>query len=130
MEKTLYETYSPDPREVHFSGEWLIGSSDAVTSQTPLAGVSGVTVTEVASEAGRYTLTFHRPYKRCKHASFTIVGPDDSAVTGTTTGEFGTPIARNKSGTSVDCQLRQTSGADASATSGTIVTYHVIVSDL
>lgn len=132
MEISTYEVRSSDYREQHFSGTVAIGAAGAVGALTPVA-LSGITgVTKVGGKVGRYKLQLYRPFKRVKLTVAGVIGSADTAAANTT-GESGTPMFRVEQ-VSVDGSIllqlrRQSDNADAEATSGTVVTYHIIATD-
>jgi hypothetical protein len=108
------------------SGTFTIGAAGAITAQDGTA-IAGWTAAKVAGKTGRYTLTFHRKFKRCKVAHANIVGDTDTAFGNTAANQVQN---RNKSASSVDVQaFLSSSGADTELASGTVVEVTVIVSD-
>jgi hypothetical protein len=133
MERTLQSPKTPDSRETHISGSFVVGAAEAVGTQSPPASQAGFLVTKVAAKVGRYKLKFQKgAYKRLKSITATYIGPDDTAPANTT-GESGTPLFRfntTKLDGSILFQGRQgASGADAAITTGTVVMFHAIFSD-
>jgi hypothetical protein len=112
------------PGVVILGGSVVIGASGAVSSQTA-SGLSGGTVTQTDSEAGRYTIAFTQTWKRILAADAFMFGPDDNAFP-TTTGSD--PAARNRAATGFDVQFKRTdTQADADPADGTEFTWSAIV---
>lgn len=120
-----YQLHTLNPKDLLIGGTVTIGASGAVSSEDG-AKLSGGTVTQTASEDGRYSIAFDRTYKRTKVIGVTMVGPTDSALP-TTTGSD--PVARNKATTGFDVQFKRTdTQADADPASGTVFTWWALVS--
>lgn len=115
-------------REVPLSGQFTIGASGAVATDTTSdsALISGGTVTKNAA-AGRYDIVFYKTFKRVKFAKGSMQGPDTAAFP-TTTGS--NPQERSVSGDGFTIQFkRQDTEADANPVSGTVVRWFAVVSD-
>lgn len=113
-----------NPKDVLIGGSFTIGASGAVSDEDG-AKLAGGTVTQTASEDGRYTIAFDRTWKRCKLIGCTMVGPTDAAFP-TTTGS--SPKTRNKAVTGFDVQfVREDTQADADPASGTICSWWAVV---
>lgn len=118
---------SVHPREITWSGIFTIGASGAISSQDGEV-ISGATVTQTASEDGRYDVVFYRPQKRLKFCDASMQGPTDAALP-TTTGSD--PITRNGSGTGFQVQFKRTdTQADTDPASGTVCRWFAITSEV
>lgn len=119
----LVECLNPGYRII--GGSFTIGASGAISAQDG-AKKAGGTVTQTASEDGRYTVAFDRTYKRVVSVLHpTMFGPADSAFP-TTTGSD--PQARNRATTGFDIQFKRVdTQADADPASGTICDWAAIV---
>jgi hypothetical protein len=125
MIRKLFPMYgSPAPRVCVLGGTFTIGASGAVRDQTG-AKLSGATVTQVASEDGRYAVTFQRTFKRILSATATFVGPDDAAFPTTTGSLCGTRLLTT-SGFSVQA-VRMDTQADTDPASGSVYCWSALV---
>lgn len=124
MTRRLWEMMAPRPKELTLSGNFTIGASGAVSAQTGSKD-SGATVTQTASEDGRYAIAFDRVYKSIKAVTVTMIGPDDSAFP-TATGSD--PQARLLTTSGFSAQFKRTdTQADADPASGTICCWTAVV---
>jgi hypothetical protein len=113
-----------NPRYRIIGGNVIIGAAGAIASQDG-AKKAGGTVTQTASEDGRYTIAFDRTYGRVVTTWATMFGPDDAAFP-TTTGS--SPKCRNRATTGFDVQfVREDTQADADPASGTEIDWGAIV---
>lgn len=104
-------------REARIGGTFTVGSSGALSTQTG-ASKSGGTVTQTASEDGRYTVALNITTKRVVRFGCSMCGPADTAFP-TTTGSD--PQCRNVAVTGMDVQFKRTdTQADTDPASGTI----------
>lgn len=109
---------------VVLTGNFTIGSSGAVSSQTPVAEC-GFTVTQTGSEDGRYGIAFQRTWGDIKAAHVTMIGPADNAFP-TTTGSD--PQARLLAASGFSVQFkRPDTQADADPASGTVCCVTAVV---
>lgn len=120
-----YQLHTLNPKDLLIGGTVTITAAGAIGSQDG-AKLSGGTVTQTASEDGRYSIAFDRTYKRTKVIGATMVGPTDSAFP-TTTGS--SPKTRNKATTGFDVQfVREDTQADTDPADGTVFTWWALVS--
>jgi len=84
MIRKLFPMYgSPAPRVAVLAGTFTVDASGVITAQTG-AKLSGATVAKTGGEAGRYSVTFQRTFKRILAVTATYVGADDTAYPATT----------------------------------------------
>jgi hypothetical protein len=111
---------SPNPGEVTLSGNFVLGSSGAVASQSGAVN-SGFTVTQdvTGSAVGRYLVTFAQTYKGLKSKSVSMDGPAAGTAFPTTTGVNPQFRTFANPGKTVSVQFtRQDTMADANPASG------------
>jgi hypothetical protein len=112
------------PGATIIGGSVTIGASGAVSTQTA-SGLSGGTVTQTASEDGRYGIAFTQTWKRILAHGVTMVGPDDTGMP-TTTGSD--PVTRLLTTSGFSAQFKRTdTQADTDPASGTVFTWWALV---
>jgi hypothetical protein len=113
-----------NPKYRIIGGNVTIGATGAVSDQDG-AKKAGGTVTQTASEDGRYAIAFDRTYSRVVSTWVNMFGPDDSAFP-TTTGSD--PQCRLRATTGFSVQFKRTdTQADADPASGTTFDWGAIV---
>jgi hypothetical protein len=124
MTRRSYNLETLNPKLLLIGGSFTIGASGAISAQDG-AKLSGGTVTQVASEDGRYLVTLDRTYKRVRPLAPLMIGPDDAAFP-TTTGSD--PQARLLTTSGFAVQFKRTdTQADADPASGTVCTWAALV---
>lgn len=117
---------SPQPRVVLLAGNFTV-TSDVVSAETGKR-ISGASVALVATETGRFRVTFDTNYRRILASGCSMVGPTDSAFP-TTTGS--SPKVRNQGTAAFDVQfIREDTQADAAPADGTVGNWWAIVSTI
>jgi hypothetical protein len=125
MARRSHVMESISARRRRIGGLVTITTSGAIASQTG-AQLAGGTVTQTASEDGRYTVAFDTEYHRILGAGAFMFGPADTAFP-TTTGS--SPKGRNLAVTGFDVQfVREDTQADADPASGTVFSWWADVS--
>lgn len=121
----------PRPGKIQLEGSFTIGGAGAISAQDGLK-LSGCTVAKNAA-AGRYDVTFYKPFKALISGFVQMVGPASAAFP-TTTGSD--PQLRPSNGptatsSNVQVQFKRTdTQADADAASGTVCYFYFEVTDL
>ena len=123
--KKLSDVKAMDPRLVILAGSFAIGSSGAIASQDSSTRTGG-TVSQIASEDGRYHVDFTIKVKTVLACGGWMFGPADDAFP-TTTGSD--PQGRNKAVTGFDIQFKAPDAQDdVDPASGTVGTWWALVS--
>jgi len=124
MTRRSYNLETLNPKLLLIGGSFTIGASGAISAQDG-AKLSGGTVTQTASEDGRYAVALDRTYKRVRPLAPLMIGPDDSAFP-TTTGSD--PQARLLTTSGFSIQFKRTdTQADTDPASGTVCTWAALV---
>lgn len=127
MTRRSYNLETLNPKLLLIGGSVTIGASGAISTQDG-AKLSGGTVSQVASEDGRYLVTLDRTYKRVRPLCPLMIGPADDAFP-TTTGVD--PQARNLTTSTFQVQFkRHDTNADADPASGTVFIWSALVAKL